>query len=205
MASSRERATSAAARLGLVGAAHAVTLVAFGIPILLAERYLPQNVQRGAETAVAALIVFLAVRLLVRWRRLVRPSRRRQPRPPSSREVVARRVRDRPRARHGRCGVGVLLLAAIPSRELAIAALLVLAVFTAVSMTLVTTGYGAVLGARGARGAIAAAGARRQPRFRLVVRGCRPEPRALPVLAARYSRAAERTIRRVASLVSGCS
>ena len=52
----------------MVGAGHAVTLVVFGIPILLAERYLPENVQQGAETAVAALIVFLAVRLLVRWR-----------------------------------------------------------------------------------------------------------------------------------------
>ena len=38
-----------------------------------------------------------------------------------------------------------------------IAALLVLAVFTAVSMTLVTTGFGAVLGAGGTRGAVAAA------------------------------------------------
>jgi high-affinity nickel permease len=160
VASSRERATSAAARLGLWwGAGHAVTLVAFGIPILLAERYLPQNVQRGAETAVAALIVFLAVRLLVRWRH------------GSSGRVDgdSHDHRHPVRSSHGAfgiglvhgmggsAGVGVLLLAAIPSRELAIAALLVLAVFTAVSMTLVTTGYGAVLGARGARGAIAAA------------------------------------------------
>ena len=38
-----------------------------------------------------------------------------------------------------------------------VAALLVLAVFTAVSMTLVTTGFGAVLGAGGTRGAVAAA------------------------------------------------
>jgi len=67
--SGRERATRAAARLGAAwGLGHAVTLVAFGVPILLAERYLPDLVQRGAETTVAALIAFLAVRLLVRWR-----------------------------------------------------------------------------------------------------------------------------------------
>ena len=49
------------------------------------------------------------------------------------------------------------LLAAIPSETLAIAALVVLALFTAISMTIVTTGFGAVLGARGARGLLAAA------------------------------------------------
>jgi hypothetical protein len=48
----------------------------------------------------------------------------------------------------GSAGVGVLLLAAIPSQELALAALVVLAVFTAVSMTIVTTGFGAVLSLR---------------------------------------------------------
>jgi hypothetical protein len=57
----------------------------------------------------------------------------------------------------GSAGVGVLLLAAIPSRELAVAALLILALFTAVSMTIVTTGLGALLGARGAKGIVAVA------------------------------------------------
>ncbi len=58
-----------AARLGAWwGIGHGITLVVFGVPILLAERYLPERVQQGAETAVAALIVFLGVRLLVRWR-----------------------------------------------------------------------------------------------------------------------------------------
>ena len=45
----------------------------------------------------------------------------------------------------GSAGVGVLLLAAIPDETLAIGALLVLALFTAVSMTIVTTGFGATL------------------------------------------------------------
>ena len=49
----------------------------------------------------------------------------------------------------GSAGVGVLLLAAIPSRDVAIAALLVLALFTAVSMTIVTVGgWDALQGAK---------------------------------------------------------
>jgi len=42
----------------------------------------------------------------------------------------------------------VLLLAAIPSTALAVSCLVVLAVFTAVSMTMVTTGFGATLATR---------------------------------------------------------
>jgi hypothetical protein len=56
----------------------------------------------------------------------------------------------------GSAGVGVLLLAAIPSRSVAVAALILLALFTAVSMALVTSGFGAVIG-RGVRGNAAVA------------------------------------------------
>jgi ABC-type nickel/cobalt efflux system permease component RcnA len=69
MASGREHARRRAAALGAWwGLGHALTLVVFGVPILLFEAYLPDVAQRGAETAVAALIVYLAVRLLVRHR-----------------------------------------------------------------------------------------------------------------------------------------
>jgi high-affinity nickel permease len=160
LASGRERSAAAAARLGAWwGLGHAVTLVVFGIPILVAERYLPENVQRGAETAVAALIVFLAVRLLVRWRH----------------GAFAASTADGHDHRHpvrssygafgiglvhgmgGSAGVGVLLLAAIPSRTVAVGALLLLALFTAVSMTIVTTGFGAALGTRGTQTIVSAA------------------------------------------------
>jgi High-affinity nickel-transport protein len=160
VASGRERSAAAAARLGAWwGLGHAVTLVAFGVPILVAERFLPESVQRGAETAVAALIVFLAIRLLVRWRH----------------GAFGRSAGDGHDHRHpvrtssaafgiglvhgmgGSAGVGVLLLAAIPSRSLAVLALLVLALFTAVSMTIVTTGFGAALGTRGTDTIVAAA------------------------------------------------
>jgi hypothetical protein len=150
VASGRERVTRSAARLGVWwGLGHAVTLVAFGLPILLAERYLPERAQQGAETAVAALIVFLAIRLLLRWRH----------------GAFATVPAGGPGGDHhhgvrtglgafgiglvhgmgGSAGVGVLLLAAIPGETMAITALLVLALFTAVSMTLVTTGFGATL------------------------------------------------------------
>ena len=148
VASGRERATGAAARLGAWwGVGHALTLVVFGVPILLAERYLPDAVQRGAETAVAALIVFLALRLLVRWHhgafalRTEEGSGHRHPvRSPAGAFGIGL-----VHGMGGSAGVGVLLLAAIPSRELALVALVVLALFTAVSMTIVTTGVGAML------------------------------------------------------------
>ena len=57
----------------------------------------------------------------------------------------------------GSAGVGVLLLAAIPSETLAVVALLVLALFTAVSMTIVTTGFGAALGSRPVSGVLVGA------------------------------------------------
>ena len=142
MASGREHARRRAAALGAWwGLGHALTLVVFGVPILLFEAYLPEIVQRGAETAVAALIVFLAVRLLVRHRH---------------RHAHGHEVR-RPLAAFGiglvhgmggSAGVGVLLLAAIPSTPFAVASLVVLALFTAVSMTMVTSGFGAILVAR---------------------------------------------------------
>ena len=151
VASGRERATGAAARLGAWwGAGHALTLVAFGIPILLADRYLPDAVQRGAETAVAALIVFLAVRLIVRWRhgafatRSTHDGGHRHPvRSPAGAFGIGL-----VHGMGGSAGVGVLLLAAIPSTPVAVASLFVLALFTAVSMTALTTGFGLTLGTR---------------------------------------------------------
>jgi High-affinity nickel-transport protein len=157
--SGRERATRAAARLGAAwGLGHAVTLVAFGVPILLAERYLPDLVQRGAETTVAALIAFLAVRLLVRWRHgaFAATPGGHEHRHPARTPAGAFGI-GLVHGMGGSAGVGVLLLAAVPSRTLALVALVVLAFFTAVSMTVVTTGFGAVLSVRRVSGALATA------------------------------------------------
>ena len=153
VASGRERATRSAARLGVWwGAGHALTLLLFGLPILLFERYLPERLQQGAETAVAALIVFLAIRLIVRWRHGYFNLHAH----PHEREHHTHAVRSPAGAfgiglvhgMGGSAGVGVLLLAAIPSTSVAVASLVVLAVFTAVSMTIVTSGFGATLSSR---------------------------------------------------------
>jgi len=150
VATGQDHARRQAAALGAWwGLGHAVTLVAFGVPILLFEAYLPESVQRGAETAVAALIVYLAVRLLVRHRHRHEHGRH-QVRNPFAAFGIGL-----VHGLGGSAGVGVLLLAAIPSTTLAVASLVVLAVFTGVSMTMVTTGFGATLAAR--QGTITAA------------------------------------------------
>jgi ABC-type nickel/cobalt efflux system permease component RcnA len=153
VASGREHVARSAAGLGAWwGVGHGITLVVFGIPILLAERYLPERVQQGAETAVAVLIVFLAIRLLVRWRHGYfdlhahpHPDRdhRHAVRTPAGALGVGL-----VHGMGGSAGVGVLLLAAIPSETVAVVSLLVLALFTAVSMTIVTVGFGLTLTAR---------------------------------------------------------
>jgi hypothetical protein len=168
VASTRERATRAAAGLGVAwGLGHAVTLFAFGLPILLLDRYLPEPLQRGAETAVALVIVYLAVRMLVRWRRGVfhlhehehdgdrhthghaaargHAHRRRTPLGAFAIGLV--------HGMGGSAGVGVLIVASVESAWLSVLALGLLAAFTTVSMALVTTGFGLTLVSRPVRAA----------------------------------------------------
>jgi len=153
VASGRERVARSAAELGAWwGVGHAITLVVFGIPILLAERHLPERIQQGAETAVAVLIVFLALRLLVRWRHgyfdlHAHPHPDREHRHAVRTPAGALGV-GLVHGMGGSAGVGVLLLAAIPSETVAVASLLLLALFTAISMTVVTVGFGLTLTAR---------------------------------------------------------
>jgi ABC-type nickel/cobalt efflux system permease component RcnA len=68
-----DRGRRGARRVGAVGlvwgVGHGIALLAFGLPILFVGAYLPEAVHRAAEAAVGALIVLLAVRLLLRWRR----------------------------------------------------------------------------------------------------------------------------------------
>jgi high-affinity nickel permease len=153
VASGRKRAARAGATLGAWwGAGHAVTLVVFGIPILLAERYLPERLQQGAESAVAALIVFLALRLLVRWRHgyfdLHAHSHPDQAHRHAVRTPLGAFGIGLVHGMGGSAGVGLLLLAAIPNETVAVASLLLLALFTAVSMAVVTAGFGLTLTAR---------------------------------------------------------
>ena len=56
--------------MGLLwGLGHGTTLVLIGLPLVLLNQYLPEIVGKIAEVAIGCIIVLLAVRLLVRWRR----------------------------------------------------------------------------------------------------------------------------------------
>jgi len=147
IASDPEDGTRRAGRLGLAwGAGHALTLAGFGLPIALLHAHLPDTAQRAAEALVGLMIMFLAVRLLLRWRsgrfhvhshrhgnvehRHLHPH---SPRPHEHAHAVAHEHAHEPEARLGRtpwgafgiglvhgtggsAGVGVLLIATIPAQ-----------------------------------------------------------------------------------------
>jgi high-affinity nickel permease len=167
VASGKERATRAAARLGFVwGLGHATSLFLFGLPVVLYSAYLPEAVQRAAETSVGFVIVALAVLLLVRWHRGLYHAGS-HAHEGKAHEHVHSRARRHAHARTrtvwqaygiglvhgigGTAGVGLLLLAAIPNHVVAIAALAVFAFCTAVSMALLSTGFGVALGSAAVR------------------------------------------------------
>lgn len=138
-----EPGASRAARLGLAwGTGHATTLFMFGLPIVLFHAFLPEQVQQGAETVVGVMIVALAVWLLVRWRRgeFAASSHSHRVRTPLQAFLVGL-----VHGIGGSAGVGLLLIATIDSEAYALVALVLLAVFTAVSMTILTSGFGSAL------------------------------------------------------------
>ncbi len=166
-----------AGRLGLAwGAGHATTLLAFGLPFVLFGSYLPGAVERGAEVAIGLVIVALAVRLLVRWRRgyfhfhshrhgSVRhahahmhehasadghPERHEHSHSPGRTPLAAYGI-GLIHGLGGSAGVGVLLIGAMSSRAGAAAALAIFSAATALSMALVTTGFGLAIGGHLAR------------------------------------------------------
>ena len=162
VASSRERAARRAAELGVFwGLGHALTLIVFGLPIVLFERFLPEPLQRSAETAVAGVIFFLGVRLMIRWRSgyFHAHAHSHQRHDHEHRHPVRTRAGafgiGLVHGMGGSAGVAVLLLAAVPSRAVAVGALLVLALFTAVSMTMLTGGFGRMLVEPRVQGALA--------------------------------------------------
>ena len=166
IASGKERTKRAAARLGFAwGLGHATTLFAFGLPIVLFKTYLPERVQQGAETMIGLVIVALAVWLLVRWRRGLfhvhlhehgagphvhghthgAESRHAHSRVPRARSPLQAYGIGLIHGLGGSAGVGILLLAAIHNHVIAVVALALFAFFTAVSMALLSTGFGMTL------------------------------------------------------------
>jgi ABC-type nickel/cobalt efflux system permease component RcnA len=64
------RGTRKAGSMGLSwGMGHGTSLILIGLPLVLLGRYLPGVVQQAAETLIGVIIIVLAARLLVRWRR----------------------------------------------------------------------------------------------------------------------------------------
>jgi high-affinity nickel permease len=174
VASGKERAARRAGALGLTwGFGHATSLFVFGLPIVLYRAYLPAAVQRAAETAVGFLIVGLALWLLVRWRRgafhahahlhdgashtHAHARARGHSHPPKSRSPLGAYAIGVVHGMGGSAGVGVLLLSSIPSHALAVASLALFAFCTALSMALLSTGWGLTLGTARARRSFARA------------------------------------------------
>jgi ABC-type nickel/cobalt efflux system permease component RcnA len=151
-----------AARLGAWwGAGHATALLVIGIPLILFKSSVPSWLERGAETAVGVVILVLALRIVSKWvRGDFRAGRHPHPRlggPNPHRHLHHRRqpehrhrnVRSPRQALgigllHGLAGTGavaLLLIAAMPGKVEAAAALAVFAPMSAVSMTLCTTAF----------------------------------------------------------------
>ena len=162
-----------AGRLGLAwGAGHGTTIVLFGIPIVVLDLYLPEPVQIGTELLIGVLIMALAVRLLVRWRRVGfhahdhEHDERRHTHLHQHRAAADSHEHEHPTPLRsvrgsygvgllhgigGSAGIGILLLAAIPDQGLGILALLVFAACTAASMSVGSTLFGRALAGRTAR------------------------------------------------------
>jgi high-affinity nickel permease len=135
-----------ATRLGVWwGAGHAAMLLAIGLPLIAFKEELPGWIENGAETAVGVVIVALGARLLVNG-------------------VLHRQTAGRTAHQafgigtlHGLAGSGavvVLLIAAVPSRLEAAAALAVFAPATIVSMTAFTGVFAWLLGRSAYRAAL---------------------------------------------------
>lgn len=165
--------TGRAAVLGLAwGGGHALTMLAFGLPLVLFKQGLPVAVEQAAELAVGLLIAALAIRLLVRWRRgylhshphrhgdVVHAHPHVHERGRSELHLVTHEHRHSERLGHspaaafgiglvhgvgGSAGAGILLVGAISGGVEAAAALVVFAVATALSMAAASAMLGSAL------------------------------------------------------------
>ena len=123
-----------AVRLGAWwGVGHASVLLLVGVPLIAFKEQLPAWFEHGAELAVGVVIVALAVRVIVRWFR-----------PPPERPARTGHQALGIGMLHGLAGTGavvLLLVAALPDRLEAAAALAVFAPMSILSMALCTSAF----------------------------------------------------------------
>jgi cytochrome c biogenesis protein CcdA len=162
----RKRARKAGLMGFFWGLGHGTTLVLLGLPLVLYNRFLPEPVQQAAEVAIGAIIVFLAVRLLRRWRRdFYHVHTHAHDEGPDHRHVHSHKEDDLHEHGHdvphrtplsaygiglvhgigGSGGLTLLLLSTISNQAEAAGALLIFAAGTAVSMALLSTAFGLVI------------------------------------------------------------
>jgi len=150
------------------GLGHGTTLILIGLPLVLLGRYMPERLQQAAEVAIGAIIVFLAVRLLLKWRRgdyhvhehahgeqeAHRHLHSHADAPGHSHSHAGEARLRTPLSAYavgivhgigGSGGLTLLLLSTIPDPSEAVAALLIFAGGTAVSMALLSTAFGFAL------------------------------------------------------------
>src|SRR5439155_10911086 len=170
--SKKERTARLAGRLGFSwGLGHATSLFAFGLPIVLYRAYLPAAILEGAEVLVGFVIVALAAWLLIRWRRGIFHLHDHEHERGNHAHLHSHVATSRHAQRHtirtrsplqaygiglvhgmgGSAGVGVLLLGSIPNHLMAVVSLALFAFFTAVSMALISMGFGLTLASRAVR------------------------------------------------------
>ena len=148
---------------GWWGLGHGLALLLLGAPLILLRTQLPAWLERAAETAIGLVIVALAARVLWKWARggyragphAHGPDVHRHVHRPGAHEHRdgARRRRTPPQALslgllHGLGGSGavvLLLITGLPSEPAALAALLVYAPMTMLSMALCTGAYAWIL------------------------------------------------------------
>lgn len=132
----------AAARIGTYwGAGHALALVSLGVPLIAFKSALPGWLESAAERAIGVVILLLAIRVLWNWRKDSEPRH-------GHRNLRTPRQAFGIGLLHGLAGTGavvILLIAALPGKLEAMAALAVFAPMSIVSMTLCTSAFAWVL------------------------------------------------------------
>ncbi len=156
-----------AGAMGLLwGLGHGTALVFLGLPLVLLNQYLPEVVGKIAEVAIGCIIVLLAARLLIRWRRGLYHAHAHAHDGGEAHRHVHSHASDEAHghAHHlpnrtplssygvglvhgigGSGGLTLLLISTIADKVQATGALVLFAVGTAVSMALLSTAFGLVI------------------------------------------------------------